>query len=109
MAVRASRLSQHRTSTEICYATLAMVTDYDCWHPTHDSVTVEQVVAVLLKNAANACNVVREAVKVMPKQRQCRCGSALADAIITERGSISPAARERLKLILDKYIGEKKA
>jgi 5'-methylthioadenosine phosphorylase len=91
---------------EICYATLAMVTDYDCWHPAHDSVTVDQIVAVLLKNAANACTVMREAVKVMPRQRQCKCGSALADAIITERSQIPPAARERLKLILDKYLGE---
>src|SRR6478672_8487203 len=68
---------------EICYATVAMVTDYDCWHPTHDSVTVDQIVAVLTKNAENACNVVREAVKAMPAQRGCKCGSALAHAIIT--------------------------
>jgi 5'-methylthioadenosine phosphorylase len=91
---------------EICYATLAMVTDYDCWHPAHDSVTVEQVVAVLLKNAANACNVVREAVKLMPKERQCKCGSALATAIMTDAKLIPSATRARLKLLLDKYIGE---
>jgi 5'-methylthioadenosine phosphorylase len=94
---------------ELCYATLAMVTDYDCWHPGHDSVTVEQVVAVLLENASNACNVVREAVKVMPRERKCHCGSALASAIMTDPMLIPPAVRERLKLILDKYIGEKKA
>ncbi len=94
---------------EICYATLAMVTDYDCWHPAHDSVTVDQIVAVLLKNAAHACTVVREAVKVLPKERKCKCGSALADAIITERSAIPNTARERLKLILDKYLGEKKS
>jgi 5'-methylthioadenosine phosphorylase len=90
---------------ELCYATLAMVTDYDCWHPAHDSVTVEQIVAVLTKNAANACNVVREAVKRMPKERQCKCGSALATAIITDPKVIPPAARKRLKLMLDKYLG----
>jgi 5'-methylthioadenosine phosphorylase len=94
---------------EICYATLAMVTDYDCWHPAHDSVTVEQIVAVLLKNAANACNVVRESVKVMPRARQCKCGSALVSAIMTDAKLIPAATRERLKLILDKYIEEKKA
>jgi 5'-methylthioadenosine phosphorylase len=89
---------------EICYATLAMVTDYDCWHPAHDSVTVDQVVAVLLKNAANACNVVRQAVKLMPKERKCKCGSALATAIMTEAKLVPAATRARLKLLLDKYL-----
>lgn len=91
---------------EICYATLAMVTDYDCWHPEHDSVTVEQIVAVLNKNAENACNVVRHAVRRMPKQRRCRCGSALATAIITDRSNIPAATRERLKPIIGKYLGQ---
>ena len=89
---------------EICYATIAMVTDYDCWHPHHDSVTVEQIVAVLLKNAENACNVVREAVAAMPKERSCKCGSALAHAILTDREKIPQATRERLKLILGKSL-----
>ncbi len=91
---------------EICYATLAMVTDYDCWHPTHDSVTVEQVVAVLLKNAENACNVVRHAVKLMSKKRSCKCGEALATAIMTERSRIPAATRQRLKLIIGTYLQE---
>jgi 5'-methylthioadenosine phosphorylase len=90
---------------EICYVTVAMVTDYDCWHPHHDSVTVDQIVAVLVKNAENACNVVREAVAAMPKERTCKCGSALAHAIITDRSKIPQAATERLKLILSKYLG----
>ena len=81
-----------------------MVTDYDCWHPHHDSVTVEQIVAVLLKNAENACNVVREAVATMKKERTCKCGSALAHAILTDRAKIPQATKERLKLILDKYL-----
>ncbi len=92
---------------EICYATLAMVTDYDCWHPTHDSVTVEQVVAVLLKNAENACNVVRHAVRLMPVEHSCKCAEALATAIMTEHAKIPAATRERLKLIVDKYLAEK--
>jgi 5'-methylthioadenosine phosphorylase len=90
--------------TEICYATVAMVTDYDCWHPHHDSVTVDQIVAVLVKNAENACNVVREAVAAMPKERTCKCGSALKHAILTDKKKIPPKTRERLKLILGKYL-----
>src|ERR1700738_1704260 len=93
---------------EICYVTVAMVTDYDCWHPHHDSVTVDQIVAVLLKNAENACNVVREAVAAMPKEKTCKCGSALAHAIVTDRKKIPQASRQKLKLILDKYLKAKK-
>jgi 5'-methylthioadenosine phosphorylase len=89
---------------EICYVTVAMVTDYDCWHPHHDSVTVDQIVAVLLKNAENACNVVREAVAAMPKERTCKCGSALAHAILTDRAKIPAETKESLKLIAGKYL-----
>ena len=89
---------------EVCYVTVAMVTDYDCWHPHHDSVTVDQIVAVLLKNAENACNVVRETVAAMPQDRTCKCGSALAHAILTDRTKIPQATKERLKLILGKYL-----
>src|SRR6202050_3883821 len=73
---------------EIWYVTIAMVTDYDCWHPHHDSVTVEQVVSVLLKNAENAAKVVKEAVSAMPKTRSCKCGRALAHAILTDPAKI---------------------
>jgi 5'-methylthioadenosine phosphorylase len=91
---------------EICYVTLAMVTDYDCWHPHHDSVTVDQIVAVLLKNAENATRVVRETVAAMPTggARACKCGSSLAHAILTERSKIPAATRQKLKLILGKYL-----
>ena len=89
---------------EICYVTVAMVTDFDCWHPEHDSVTVDQIVAVLLKNAENACRVVRETVAAMPAGKRCKCNSALAHAIITERDKIPSATREKLKLILGKYL-----
>jgi 5'-methylthioadenosine phosphorylase len=94
---------------EICYVTVAMVTDYDCWHPHHDSVTVDQIVAVLLKNAENATRVVRETVASMPDQRTCKCGSSLAHAILTDRSKIPAATRQKLKLILDKYLKAKKA
>lgn len=89
---------------EICYVTVAMVTDYDCWHPHHDSVTVDQIVAVLVKNAENAAKVVRETVAGMPAKRTCKCGSALAHAILTERDKIPVATRQKLSLILDKYL-----
>ena len=89
---------------EICYVTVAMVTDYDCWHPHHDSVTVDQIVAVLVKNAENAATVVRNAVASMPANRNCKCGTALAHAILTERDKIPPATREKLRLIIGKYL-----
>jgi 5'-methylthioadenosine phosphorylase len=89
---------------EICYVTIAMVTDYDCWHPHHDSVTVEQIVSVLVKNAENAARVVKATVSAMPKDRSCNCGSALAHAILTDRAKIPPATKEKLKLILGKYL-----
>jgi len=89
---------------EICYVTVAMVTDYDCWHPHHDSVTVDQIVAVLVKNAENAAKVVRETAAAMPATRSCKCGSALAHAILTERDKIPFATRQKLSLILEKYL-----
>jgi 5'-methylthioadenosine phosphorylase len=89
---------------EICYVTIAMITDYDCWHPHHDSVTVEQIISVLNKNAENAANVVRETVAAMPAKRSCKCGSALAHAILTDRSKIPAKTREKLKLILNKYL-----
>jgi len=91
---------------EICYVTVAMVTDYDCWHPHHDSVTVEQIIGVLTKNAENACKVVRETVAAMPSSRTCKCGSALAHAILTQPEKIPAATRQKLSLILDKYLAK---
>lgn len=92
---------------ELCYVTVAMVTDYDCWHPHHDSVTVDQIVAVLTKNAENAARVVRESVAKMPAGRSCKCGSALAHAIMTDRKKIPAATKTKLKLILGKYLKAK--
>ena len=89
---------------EICYVTVAMVTDYDCWHPHHDSVTVDQIVAVLVKNAENAVKVVRETVAAMPSSRTCKCGTALAHAVLTQPDKIPAATRQKLSLILDKYL-----
>ncbi len=89
---------------EICYATAAMVTDYDCWREGHDDVTVEQVVAVLHQNADNAAKVVKAAVRAMPKERGCGCVDALKYAILTDRAAIPAAAKERLGLLLEKYL-----
>jgi 5'-methylthioadenosine phosphorylase len=89
---------------EICYATMAMVTDYDCWHESHDAVTVDQIIAVLNQNAANAAKVVRAAVAAMPKERTCACASALKFAILTQPSAIPSATREKLDLILGKYL-----
>ncbi|HWR50323.1 MAG TPA: S-methyl-5'-thioadenosine phosphorylase [Bryobacteraceae bacterium] len=89
---------------ELCYATVAMVTDYDCWHPEHDSVTVAQIIATLVKNAENACKVVTRAVASAPTARECKCGSALAHAIITDRAAVPPATREKLELLVGKYL-----
>jgi 5'-methylthioadenosine phosphorylase len=89
---------------EICYATVAMITDYDCWHPEHSSVTLEEIISNLNKNAENAQAVVREAVRVMPAERSCKCGSALAHAIVTDPGVIPAAARKRLSVIAGKYL-----
>ncbi len=92
---------------EICYATAAMVTDYDCWHEGHDSVTIEQIVAVMNQNAANAGRVVRAAVAAMPRERKCACASALQYAILTSSEAIPPAAREKLDLLIGKYLKQK--
>jgi 5'-methylthioadenosine phosphorylase len=91
---------------EICYVTIAMVTDYDCWHQEHDAVTVDQIIQTLKQNAENACKLVRHAVGALPKSRTCKCGAALKHAIITDPKAIPPAARQELRLLIGKYTGE---
>src|SRR5215468_5449666 len=91
---------------EMCYATAAMVTDYDCWHPGHDAVTVDQVIKVLNTNSGNAAKVIRQAVALMPKSRSCKCGSALEHAILTDPAKIPPATRQKLSLLVDKYLNK---
>ena len=89
---------------ELCYATVAMITDYDCWHPEHSSVTLAEIMANLSRNAENAQNVLRAAVRDMPAERTCRCGKALAHAIVTDPACIPAAARRRLDAIVGKYL-----
>ena len=91
---------------EICYATMAMVTDYDCWREGHDSVTEDQIVKVLNTNAENAAKVVKQAIAVMPKDRKCKCGSALQFALLTDPTKIPAATRQKLALLLDKYLAK---
>jgi 5'-methylthioadenosine phosphorylase len=89
---------------EICYVTIAMVTDYDCWHPEHEAVTVTDIIANLTRNAENAAKVVSAAVRSMPDARECKCGSALAHALITDRKTIPDATRKKLELLVGKYL-----
>jgi 5'-methylthioadenosine phosphorylase len=90
---------------EICYATVGMVTDYDVWHPSHDSVTVEMVVQNLFKNAEMGKRIVRYAVDEIPAAREhCPCPNALRDAIITSHDRIPRKSRRNLGLLLDKYL-----
>lgn len=89
---------------EICYVSVAMVTDYDCWHPEHDAVTVNDIIANLVKNAENACKVVAEAVTAMPHGRSCKCGSALAHAILTDKSTVPETTRQKLGILIDKYF-----
>ena len=89
---------------EICYATLALVTDYDCWHEGHDSVSVEMVVANLSKNALMAQRVVSETVSHLPVPRTCECATALASAILTRPETIPEQTKEELAPIVGKYV-----
>lgn len=90
---------------EICYATMALVTDYDCWHPDHDSVTVEMVIEYLNRNSANAQKLIAGTVaRIANQERGCKCGHALRHAIITSPDKITPEAKERLKAIIGKYV-----
>jgi len=90
---------------EICYATVAMVTDYDCWREGHDAVTIAEIVAVMHQNAENAAKVVKAAVAAMPAERTCGCATAAQYAVLTQAGLIPAATKEKLKLLFGKYQG----
>ena len=89
---------------EICYTTVALVTDYDCWHPEHDQVTVEMIVSNLIRNAETAQRLIAEAVARMPEARTCPCASALATAIITDPAAIPEETKRDLAPIIGKYV-----
>jgi 5'-methylthioadenosine phosphorylase len=89
---------------EMCYATLALVTDYDCWHPGHDAVSVETVIEYLNKNVRNAQLIMRESIKRLANtDRACKCGSALKNAIFTAPDLWPPATTQKLDAIIKKY------
>jgi 5'-methylthioadenosine phosphorylase len=90
---------------EIAYATLALVTDYDCWHPGHDAVTVDAVVKVLLANAALAQDIVRRVVPAIDPELESPAHHALAAAIITDRKVVPTEKRKQLELLIGKYLG----
>jgi len=89
---------------EICYSTIALVTDYDCWHPQHDAVTVSEVVQNLKKNSENAQKVIRAAVRRLPVERTCKCQQSLQHAILTDLKKVPQATRAKLELLLKKYV-----
>ena len=88
----------------ICYATLALVTDYDCWHPAHDSVTTEMIIANLMQNVSVAQTIVSRVVATFPEGRECGCRTALRNAVITNPDDLTVAARDRLALLLDPIL-----
>jgi len=89
---------------EICYTTIALVTDYDCWHPDHDSVTVEMVMSTLSKNAATAQEIIAGAVESLPYERTCECASALKYALVTRPEMIPDQVKADLAPIIGKYM-----
>jgi len=89
---------------EICYTTMALVTDYDCWHPQHDAVTVTEVIENLKKNSENAQKIIRSAIKRLPIERSCKCGRALQHAIMTDLKNVPETTRQKLQLLLKKYV-----
>jgi len=89
---------------EICYTTIALVTDYDCWHPQHDAVTVTEVIENLKKNSENAQKIIRSTVKRLPIDRTCKCGHALQHAIMTNISKVPQSTREKVELLIRKYV-----
>jgi len=89
---------------EICYATIAMITDYDCWHPEHESVTLSQIIATLNQNSTNAQNVLREALRTMPAERHCKCGAALKHAFLTDLKIVPSSTKKKLAAIIGRYL-----
>ncbi len=89
---------------EICYVTLALVTDYDCWHGSHESVTVDMIVSNLIQNSRNAQTVIVQTIEDMQDRKKCRCGEALKDALITQRDLIPLETVARLRFIVGKYL-----
>jgi len=89
---------------EICYVTLALITDYDCWHPEHDSVTAGQIIANLLEGAQRAKAVLRAAVRRLPIPRDCECATALKHALVTPAELVPESVKRELEPIVGRYM-----
>jgi 5'-methylthioadenosine phosphorylase len=89
---------------EICYVTIALVTDYDCWHESHETVSTDMIIANLLKNCQAAQSIIKQAVADIDESRSCQCGEALKYALITDKSMIPEEAKVRLKPIIGKYL-----
>lgn len=89
---------------EICYGIIALSTDYDCWHDSHDDVTVEAIIKIIHQNVAMAKNIIRNAVSEIGSARDCKCGSAMQYAVITDRSVIPDATKRKLEPIIGKYL-----
>lgn len=89
---------------EICYGIIALSTDYDCWHATHDDVTVEAILEIIHQNVAMAKTIIRHAVKDITAERRCPCSTAMQYAIITDRSVIPAETKQKLDLIVGKYL-----
>ncbi len=89
---------------EICYGIIALSTDYDCWHDSHDDVTIEAIIKIIHQNVAMAKNIIRHAVTEIASERSCSCGTAMQYAIITDRSVITEATKQKLELIVGKYM-----
>jgi 5'-methylthioadenosine phosphorylase len=89
---------------EICYVTIALVTDYDCWHETHETVSADMIIGNLQKNCQAAQSIIVQAVKDLSDSRKCQCGDALKYALITDKAAITDDAKKRLKMIIGKYL-----
>ncbi len=88
---------------EICYGIIALSTDYDCWHDSHEDVTVEAIIRIIHQNVAMAKNIIRHAVAEIAAERTCSCGSAMRYAVITDRAAIPTATKEKVALLVGKY------
>ncbi|QMU56114.1 MAG: S-methyl-5'-thioadenosine phosphorylase [Candidatus Mycalebacterium zealandia] len=89
---------------EICYATLAMSTDYDCWHPGHDAVTVEDVIQTLTNNVETAKQIIKKSLEIMGEEQNCDCANALKNSIITRPEMVSEKTKEQLGIIIERFL-----
>ena len=89
---------------EICYGTVALATDYDCWHAEHEDVSVEAVIAIIRQNVATARNIIKAAAARLATERICGCGEAVKFAVMTHKDTIPETTRRKLELLVGKYL-----